>query len=262
MSLKEKQLYGTVDKVQTGIDRLRQFEPKDEPYYGAFSGGKDSVTAKRLAVMAGVKIEWHYNVTTIDPPELVYFIREHHPDVIWDRPEEPLLVKMAKKGYPSRLGRWCCELYKEHGGDGRFVVTGVRAAESAKRAGRRLVETCFRSNTGKRYLNVIVDWSDADVWEFIHDQMIPYCSLYDEGFERLGCIMCPMARPDKRMREHNRWPGYAKQFRKAFRCLYSNRVTAGNHSVDKWADGDAMFDWWLSGDYFTKQDPDQGVLFE
>lgn len=64
----------TIDKVQTAIDRLRAFEP-EEGYYLAFSGGKDSVVIKAIADMAGVKYDAHYNATTVDPPELVRFIK-------------------------------------------------------------------------------------------------------------------------------------------------------------------------------------------
>ncbi len=63
---------------------LLQEHVGDQPYYGCFSGGKDSVVIKALADMAGVPINWHYNVTTIDPPELVKFIREYHPDVTFE----------------------------------------------------------------------------------------------------------------------------------------------------------------------------------
>lgn len=41
MALIEHTLFGTIDKVQTAIERLRAFEPKDRPYWLAFSGGKD-----------------------------------------------------------------------------------------------------------------------------------------------------------------------------------------------------------------------------
>ena len=45
----------------------------------------------------------------------------------------------------------------------------------------------------KHLINPIIDWEDEDVWEFINQYEIPYCSLYDEGFARLGCIGCPMS---------------------------------------------------------------------
>lgn len=41
MALVEETLFGQIDKVQTAIDRLKAFEPR-EGYYLAFSGGKDS----------------------------------------------------------------------------------------------------------------------------------------------------------------------------------------------------------------------------
>ena len=59
--------------------------------YGAFSGGKDSCVIKQLAIDAGVSVDWHYNNVTIDPPELVRFIREHHSEVKWNNPKIGLL---------------------------------------------------------------------------------------------------------------------------------------------------------------------------
>ena len=123
---------------ELAIARLREFEPS-EGYYLAFSGGKDSVVLKALADAAGVKYDAHYSVTTIDPPELVRFIRKHHPEVHWERPSKPFLVRLPEKGFPLRQRRWCCEEYKEQGGTGRVVLTGIRAAESARRGKRRMV---------------------------------------------------------------------------------------------------------------------------
>jgi hypothetical protein len=70
--------------ADAAIALLREHEPP-EGYYGCFSGGKDSVVIKELARIAGVRVDWNYNVTTADPPELTRFIKEHHPDVAWNR---------------------------------------------------------------------------------------------------------------------------------------------------------------------------------
>lgn len=87
MSLVEYDLFGTKrDKVQISIDRLRTFEP-DEGYYVADSGGKDSSCVIKLCEMAGVKFDAHYHATTIDPPQLVRFIRRHHPETGIEKPE-------------------------------------------------------------------------------------------------------------------------------------------------------------------------------
>ena len=72
-------IYGT-DKVEKAIARLQTYEPP-EGYYLCFSGGKDSCVIKALADMAGVKYDAHYAVSSVDPPELVRFIKDEHPDV-------------------------------------------------------------------------------------------------------------------------------------------------------------------------------------
>lgn len=152
------------DRVETSIERFKLFEPP-EGYYLAFSGGKDSVVIKALADMSGVKYDAHYNLTSVDPPELVQFIKEHHPDVIIERPKykddykNPKLAGKQitmwnlipeKKMPPTRVVRYCCSELKEHGGEGRFTVTGVRWEESAKRklrGGSRLTQA---GSVGKR----------------------------------------------------------------------------------------------------------------
>ena len=75
------------DKVDKAIMRLKTYEP-EEGYYLCFSGGKDSCAIKALADMAGVKYDAHYNVTGIDPPELVQFIKTEHADVEFEKPYE------------------------------------------------------------------------------------------------------------------------------------------------------------------------------
>lgn len=71
--LHQMNIYGK-DRVQQAIERLQLFEP-EEGYYLAFSGGKDSVTVKALMDMADVKYDAHYDVTSVDPPELVQFVK-------------------------------------------------------------------------------------------------------------------------------------------------------------------------------------------
>ena len=109
MALVEYDLFGQKrDKVQTAIDRLRAFEP-EEGYYVADSGGKDSTCVVKLCEMAGVKFDAHYNATTIDPPQLVRFIRKHHPETEIEKPEYTMRELIVKKQMPpTRLMRYCC----------------------------------------------------------------------------------------------------------------------------------------------------------
>lgn len=252
--LHELTIFGEVDKVKKAIEVLQMYEP-EEGYYVAFSGGKDSVTIKRLVEMAGVKHDTHYNLTTVDPPELVQFIKTLK-DVQIERPEKTMWQLIEEMGMPPlRQMRYCCRILKEHGGDGRRVITGVRKQESVKRANRRMVEQCTLGN-GKVYINPIIDWSESDVWEFIRTFNVPYCRLYDERWKRLGCVCCPNGDQKKQAK---RWPKIADAYRRACIRAYNKAIAEGKPRT--WASGEEMFNWWISGQH-GKGQADQTVIFE
>lgn len=218
--------------------------------------------------MSGVKYDAHYNVTSVDPPELVTFIKQEFPDVIMDKPRDKdgkqitmwnLIPK--KKMPPTRLVRYCCHYLKEAGGEGRFTVTGVRWAESARRkntrAGLEIEEgkktrrmedpdnpdnsemARFCPTKGKHILNPIIDWTDEEVWEFIHEYKVPYCKLYDEGYKRLGCIGCPMN--PAAAAELERYPKYKKAYLRAFQKMLDVYT---KESI--WKTPEDVMEWWLS----------------
>lgn len=140
--LNQLNIYGKT-KLDMAIERVKNFEPPDG-YYLAFSGGKDSIAVKKVLDLAGVKYEAYYNVTTVDAPEQVKFIKEYHPDVIFSKPRWPDGRQITmwnliphKVAPPTRLRRYCCKYFKEGEGHNRFLVTGVRWAESTNRAKKR-----------------------------------------------------------------------------------------------------------------------------
>ena len=144
------------DKVEIAIQRLKSFEP-EEGYYVAFSGGKDSQCVYHLCKMAGVKFDAHYAITSVDPPELVRFIKQNYPDVQFERQHDkdgkPITMwsLIAKKKLPpTRIARYCCEYLKEAQGVGRITVTGVRWAESSNRRNNQDVVT-FPRKTKRLY---------------------------------------------------------------------------------------------------------------
>lgn len=267
--LVENTIFGVRDKVKIAIDRLRAFEPT-EGYYLAFSGGKDSQCIYNLAMEAGVKFDAHYNLTTVDPPELVYFIRENYPDVIVERPKNTMWQLIVIYGPPCHNKRFCCKELKERGGNGRVCLTGVRWAESTKRKAnraafevlaskkkdkllfndndedRRMFENCMQK--GKRIVNPIIDWDDADVWEYIRSRGLKYCKLYDEGFKRLGCIGCPMGGKKQIEEQFKRWPKYRNNYLRAFNKWLRSRLQKGydDRKYGFYTAEDVMH-WWIYG---------------
>lgn len=222
--------------IDVSIDLLREFEPP-EGYYLAFSGGKDSVALLGLARMAGVRFDAHYSMTTIDPPELTRFIRREFPTVEWHVPEVPFWQNVRTKGLPTRTARWCCKEYKEIGGAGRVVLTGIRADESRYRAKRGVFQTCATQR--RWFVNPLFHWSETDVWDFIRSEGLPYCSLYDEGFTRLGCVVCPFnAHVAESMA---RWPVFWRLTREGLDEYFARSQAAQS----RWPDADAMWAWWL-----------------
>jgi phosphoadenosine phosphosulfate reductase len=251
--------------IQRSVTLLWANVPKDgRPYIGAFSGGKDSVVIKELAKMAGVPVEWQYNNTTIDPPELIYFMRKHHPDVTWNQPHYGSLLVYAERvaGYPTRIGRWCCAKYKDNcpGKKGRSTILGVRIAESKSRTQRwtKCVMEDDRRLDVIRVLPIRL-WSEEDVWSFIRERGIPYCSLYDEGFTRLGCVGCPMTHTKQRQKEFDRWPGFERRWKLMFRRLWERKAGTQNRKGEEWWGSrhcdswEELWDWWNGGqDNITK----------
>jgi phosphoadenosine phosphosulfate reductase len=147
-----------------------------------------------------------------------------------------------------------------------MVVTGIRWQESVKRSKRRMVEVCARHKT-KTYLHPIIDWGTDDVWQYIRQEKLPYCKLYDEGWKRIGCIGCPMGGPNQQRRDFERWPKYEAAYLRAFSAAAAaNRITKGNEYGSgedrhmRWVDGQAMMDWWLRKD--SGETPLDGGMFD
>ena len=300
MALIEYNIFGEKrDKVQTAIDRLRAFEPK-EGYYVAESGGKDSSCVVKLCEMAGVKFDAHYNATTIDPPQLVRFIRQHHPRTEIEKPEYTMRELIIKAQHPpTRRMRYCCAKIKETRGEGRIVVTGVRWAESLNRRkkrglvnidgekarkiadelgaehrddrygiilntdndeNRRMVEMCYR--THKTLVNPIIDWTDEDVWEFIRHYNVPYCELYDCGFKRLGCVACPLGGSASMQRALEFFPQFKKFYVRIFDEMLDARRKAGKPIDRHWTDGESVLRWWIGKGGESKDELQLGIFDE
>ena len=118
-------------------------------YYLAFSGGKDSQCLYHVAKLAGVKFKAHMNLTSIDPPEVIRFVKREYPDVELVKPKKSIFqAAVDNQILPTMRVRWCCAEYKETAGAGKVTLIGIRKTESARRAKRNEVEIDSRKFSG------------------------------------------------------------------------------------------------------------------
>jgi len=229
------------ERINNSIKILKTYEPK-EGYYLAFSGGKDSVVLYDLAKKSRVKFDAHYQITTADPPEVVRFIRDFYPFVAMEKPKITMWKLIPKKLMPpTRKVRYCCEKLKERGGEGRIILTGVKRSDSRNRKDRH-VKVC--RERGKIIINPLLDWCDDEIWSYIRNNKLPYCSLYDNGFKRLGCIGCPLASIKQREKEFRLYPKYKQVYLRAFENMLKERKRQGKKT--KWKTSEEVMRWWMS----------------
>jgi len=255
------------EKVRKAILLIQEYEPKalelsPDGYYVAFSGGKDSIVMAKIFEMSGVKYQLWYNNVTIDPPELVRFIKDKYPQAKWNSGKKNLPAQMVNEsqGPPTRIARWCCEIYKEQGGKEYFKSIGVRAEESARRKGAWQTLSIDRKSKTP-VMCPILYFTEKDVWQFIRQEKLEYCSLYDEGFKRLGCIGCPMSGPTGQARDFARWPKYEEMWRRGFVAYWDKykglpRRDGGDRWIEKMETVDDLWKWWTSGKAYEGEKPD------
>ena len=272
-------------KIEYSVDLIRKAErmalrlDPENGFYTTFSGGKDSQCLYHLVKMAGVKSKTHMNLTSVDPPEVIRFVKTQYPDVELIKPKMSI-YDMAKKKHiiPTRIFRWCCAEYKEMSGVGKVTLIGVRKEESARRAKREEISINIKGKKNEQsfdqwseheeqmvacvggkdkiLVSPIIYWTEKDVWEFLNANNIPHCKLYDEGYKRIGCICCPISNYKSKLRDIERWPHVKRNWLKAIQWLIDNGYIDRNFNRFSNAAEDG-FHWWISGKSFDKYYADE-----
>ena len=261
-----------------------------KPLVCTYSGGKDSDVMLELFRRSGIPFEVHNSHTTADAPQTVRHIRETFrrlelagipceiqiPTYKGERTSMWKLI-VQKLIPPTRLVRYCCSVLKESSIKNRYIATGVRWDESASRkhrgefekigknkyeaenfseimlmndndSRRRMTELCMQKN--KMVVNPIIDWTHSDIWTYINSEHIETCELYQYGYDRVGCIGCPMA-GKKRWKEFADFPQYKKLYIHAFDRMIARRMQKG--LVCKRENGEEEFLYWMEDDNIPGQ---------
>ncbi len=174
-----------------------------KPVIVSFSGGKDSLVSLDLTLKAGLDPKMLFNDTGLELPETVETVErtaKHYGVELYVASAGDRFWKAVEfYGPPGKDYRWCCKvvklapianLTKKLWGGGALNVVGVRAYESLDRARSPRV---WRNRWLPWFLSVtpIHEWSQLAVWLYIRKYRLPYNPLYEMGYERIGCFMCP-----------------------------------------------------------------------
>ena len=196
-----------------------------------------------------------------------------------DGTNETMSTLIPKKTMPpTRTMRYCCQVLKETTTPHRLCALGVRAAESSKRQGRDTFSTrggrtrtlffsldhaeevhkealelndpawdCTLIKTMKNHedsiVNPIYEWTDEDIWDYIRQQSLKVNPLYERGYNRVGCIGCPLAGYRQIKKEFADYPQYKQLYIAAFDRMIKAR--AAKNKQGSWESGQEVFDWWI-----------------
>lgn len=186
---------------------------------------------------------------------------------------------VLKKMPPTRTVRYCCGILKESSLLGRYIATGVRSSESVKRKDRNdfalkrngkylyfgyehVGEVYYESHhmdsiwdcsfitaaKQNRTLSCspLLEWTDDDIWSYIHSNGLRCNPLYEMGYRRVGCIGCPLAGRRTQLKEFRDFPTYRRAYIRAFQKLVEARKeTYPLRPYRAWRTGDDVFSWWV-----------------
>lgn len=96
----------------------------------------------------------------------------------------------------AELRKKCCQVRKiqplKRAFQGLEVwICGLRREQSVTRQDMQLIE--WDASNGLIKLNPLIDYTEAQVWEYIKTNQVPYNKLHDRGFPSIGCQPCTRA---------------------------------------------------------------------
>ena len=173
------------------------------PIVVSFSGGKDSLASLLICLKELGDRPLLFNDTGLEMPETVEHVEEVASrfglELMEASAGDAFWRSLDSFGPPSRDYRWCCKvcklvpisrLFKERFPGGVVSIVGQRRFESFTRARSPAIwRSRWVANTiGASPVN---DWSALHVWLYLMKEGVKANPLYEAGFDRVGCWLCP-----------------------------------------------------------------------
>jgi 3'-phosphoadenosine 5'-phosphosulfate sulfotransferase (PAPS reductase)/FAD synthetase len=97
---------------------------------------------------------------------------------------------------PFKISDRCCYVLKKNPiksyekKSGKYPIIGTMAQESAIRAINYNRNGCNAYSLKRPVSCPISFWNEDDIWAYIKLHDLKYCSVYDMGYARTGCVFC------------------------------------------------------------------------
>lgn len=144
------------------------------------------------------RVERHYgrriDVFAPERAEIEGFVRAYGINGFYDSVEARKACCHARKVEPLRRAL----------SGKKAWVTGLRAAQSPTREALKPVS--FDTGFDMVKINPLADWSEQEVWTYLHARRVPYNALHDQHYPSIGCGPCTRAvQPDEDIRAGRWW---------------------------------------------------------
>ncbi|MFP4654695.1 MAG: phosphoadenosine phosphosulfate reductase family protein [Methanohalobium sp.] len=175
------------------------------PVSVSYSGGKDSLAVLQLVNECQDNFTIMFADTGLEFPETVentYLVaHKYNHELKTESAGNAFWDSIDDFGPPSIEARWCCKICKlgpitklieNNFENGCLTFIGQRKYESGTRSKSKSV---WRNPWVNNQIaaSPIQNWTALHVWLYIFRACAPYNPLYEKGFDRIGCWLCPSA---------------------------------------------------------------------
>ena len=211
----EKNAFHLKNMERTAVREIKQNLGLAPAANCSFSGGKDSTAVWHIAQKAGVTDAFFID-TGLEFPETIEFVQSQNVRLIQKAGD--FWQAVEKAGPPGKDHRWCCKLLKlnplkVHLAETGPCVTvqGNRWYESWSRAS---LDAVSRNPNNPLQINLspLRSWRALDVFLYLWLREVPYNPLYERGYERIGCYLCPAMLESELATMHETHPAMAARW--------------------------------------------------